>query len=223
MQTNIVHRDGVRGALITVLTSGGASTIDVVKCMREALPGILATLPTALKVDVLADQSLFVKAALNGVLLEALIAALLTASMILLFLGSWRSTLIVALSIPLSILSSVAFLATLGQTINVMTLGGLALAAGVLAGVLVGVLVDDATVGIENIHRVLDYEPDIEHRRSRRSCTNAGSRILSCWSHRRGHAASRDRATGRREIAPFRVRADRSRLQRCEFSSRPEP
>lgn len=154
VQTNIVHRDGVRGALITVLKSGGASTIDVVKRVREALPGILTTLPTALKVDVLADQSLFVKAALNGVLFEALIAALLTAAMILIFLGSWRSTLIVALSIPLSILSSIAILAALGQTINVMTLGGLALA--------VGVLVDDATVGIENIHRVLDYEPDIE-------------------------------------------------------------
>lgn len=157
VQTNIVHRDGRRGALVTVLKSGGASTIDVVKRVREALPGILATLPTALKVDVLADQSLFVKAALNGVLVEALIAACLTALMILLFLGSWRSTVIVALSIPLSILCSITILAALGQTINVMTLGGLALA--------VGVLVDDATVGIENIDRVLEHEGrgDIEH------------------------------------------------------------
>ncbi len=157
VQTNIVHRDGTRGALVTVLKSGGASTIDVVNRVREALPGILATLPTALKVDVLADQSLFVKAALNGVLIEALIAACLTALMILLFLGSWRSTIIVALSIPLSILCSVTTLAALGQTINVMTLGGLALA--------VGVLVDDATVGIENIDRVLEHEGrgDIEH------------------------------------------------------------
>lgn len=157
VQTNIVHRDGVRGALVTVLKSGGASTIDVVNRVRAALPGILATLPTALRVDVLADQSLFVKAALNGVFVEALIAAILTASMILLFLGSWRSTLIVVLSIPLSILCSIITLGALGQTINVMTLGGLALA--------VGVLVDDATVGIENIHRVLEHHGsgDIEH------------------------------------------------------------
>lgn len=154
VQTNIVHRDGVRGALITVLKSGGASTIDVVNRVREALPGVLAALPSALKVDVLADQSLFVKAALKGVVVEAVIAACLTALMILLFLGSWRSTLIVALSIPLSILVSVTVLAALGQTLNVMTLGGLALA--------VGVLVDDATVGIENIHRVQEHEPDIE-------------------------------------------------------------
>ena len=154
VQTNIVHRDGVRGALVTVLKSGGASTIDVVNRVREALPGILAGLPPALKVDILADQSLFVKAALEGVVVEALIAACLTAAMILLFLGSWRSTLIVALSIPLSILVSVTVLAALGQTLNVMTLGGLALA--------VGVLVDDATVGIENIHRVQEHEPDIE-------------------------------------------------------------
>lgn len=150
VQTNIVHRDGVRGALVTVLKSGGASTIDVVNRVRAALPGIMTALPPALQMDVLADQSLFVKAALNGVLIEALIAACLTAAMILLFLGSWRSTLIVALSIPLSILCSVTVLAALGQTINVMTLGGLALA--------VGVLVDDATVGIENIHRVLEHE-----------------------------------------------------------------
>lgn len=154
IQTSIVHRDGVRGALVTVLKAGGASTIDVVNRVRSALPGILATLPPALKVDLLADQSLFVKAALRSVVVEALIAACLTACMILLFLGSWRSTLIVTLSIPLSILCSVTVLAMLGQTLNIMTLGGLALA--------VGVLVDDATVGIENIHRVQEHEPDIE-------------------------------------------------------------
>ncbi len=148
VQTNIVRRSGKRGALITVLKSGGASTVDVVRRVRAALPGILATLPPALNVEVLADQSLFVVAALKGVLNEAFIAALLTAAMILLFLGSWRSTLIVALSIPLSILSSIIALSALGQSMNVMTLGGLALA--------VGVLVDDATVGIENIHRVLE-------------------------------------------------------------------
>ena len=147
VQTNIVRRDGKRGALITVLKAGGASTIDVVERVKAALPPILATLPATLQVELLADQSLFVKAALNGVLHEALIAACLTAAMILLFLGSWRSTLIVALSIPLSILCSITALSALGQTMNVMTLGGLALA--------VGVLVDDATVGIENIHRHL--------------------------------------------------------------------
>lgn len=154
VQNNIVRRDGVRGALITVLKSGGASTIDVVNRVRAALPGVLATLPPALQVDILADQSLFVKAALTGVLVEALIAACLTAAMILLFLGTWRATLIVAMSIPLSILCSVIALSALGQSLNVMTLGGLALA--------VGVLVDDATVGIENIYRVLEDESDIE-------------------------------------------------------------
>jgi multidrug efflux pump subunit AcrB len=154
VQTNIVRRDGVRGALITVLKSGGASTIDVVNRVRAALPGVLAALPPALQVDILADQSLFVKAALRGVLFEALVAACLTAAMILVFLGTWRATLIVAMSIPLSILCSVIALSLLGQSINVMTLGGLALA--------VGVLVDDATVGIENIYRVLEHEPDIE-------------------------------------------------------------
>jgi CzcA family heavy metal efflux pump len=147
VQTNIVRRDGKRGAMLTVLKAGGASTVDVVNRVRAAMPGILAQLPPELEVELLADQSLFVKAALEGVLVEALIAACLTAAMILLFLGSWRSTLIVALSIPLSILTSIIALSALGQTMNVMTLGGLALS--------VGVLVDDATVGIENIHRHL--------------------------------------------------------------------
>ena len=147
IQTNIVRRDGKRGALITVLKAGSASTVDVVNRVRAALPNILANLSPELHVDLLADQSLFVKAALNGVLREALLAACLTAAMILIFLGSWRSTLIVALSIPLSIFSSIIVLSALGQSMNVMTLGGLALS--------VGVLVDDATVGIENIHRRL--------------------------------------------------------------------
>ena len=154
VQTNIVRRDGKRGALITVLKSSGASTLDVVNRVRAALPGIKAQLPPELHVAELADQSLFVKAALKGVVVEALIAACLTAMMILLFLGSWRSTLIVALSIPLSILSSIVMLSIVGQTLNVMTLGGLALA--------VGVLVDDATVGIENIHRHVQMGSAIE-------------------------------------------------------------
>ena len=145
VQTNVVRQDGRRGALLTILKGGGASTLDIVRRVREALPRIQATLPASLKIDLLADQSLFVRASLNGVVREAAIAACLTALMILLFLGRWRSTLIVALSIPLAILCSIIALGALGQTTNVMTLGGLALA--------VGILVDDATVAIENIHR----------------------------------------------------------------------
>src|SRR6185295_7622253 len=147
VQTNIVRRNGRRSALLTVLKSGGASTLDVVNRVRARMPSVLATLPSALKLDFLFDQSLFVRASINGVVREAVIAACLTGLMILLFLGSWRSTLIVVLSIPLSILSSIVILGALGQTLNVMTLGGLALA--------VGILVDDATVAIENIHRNL--------------------------------------------------------------------
>jgi len=145
VQTNIVRENGQRGALITILKGGGASTLDVVKRVRARLPQIMSTLPSELHVNLLSDQSLFVRASLNGVVREAVIAAVLTALMILLFLGSWRTTLIVALSIPLAILCSIITLGALGQTINVMTLGGLALA--------VGILVDDATVAIENIHR----------------------------------------------------------------------
>lgn len=147
VQTNIVRQDGRRSALLTILKSGGASTLDIVSRVKLALPRIMATLPPELKVNLLFDQSVFVRAAINGVIFEALVAACLTAAMILLFLGSWRSTLIVTISIPLSILCSVIVLNLLGQTLNVMTLGGLALA--------VGILVDDATVEIENIHRNL--------------------------------------------------------------------
>src|SRR5262249_49507930 len=146
--SSIVRENGRRGALLTVLKAGGASTLDVVRRVKDALPSVLSTLPKSLEVKLLADQSVFVRSAINGVVREAVIAACLTALMILLFLGSWRSTVIVALSIPLAILTSVIALAALGQTINVMTLGGLALA--------VGILVDDATVAIENIHRVLE-------------------------------------------------------------------
>jgi multidrug efflux pump subunit AcrB len=144
-QQNVVRRDGVRGALLTVLKSGSASTLDVVRRVKAAMPGILSGLPPDLEVREFADQSLFVRAAISDVVKEAVIAAALTALMILLFLGSWRSTVIIALSIPLSVLSSIAILSALGETINLMTLGGLALA--------VGILVDDATVAIENIHR----------------------------------------------------------------------
>jgi multidrug efflux pump subunit AcrB len=145
VQTNVVRQEGRRSVLLTVLKSGSASTLDVAERVKALLPSMRAAAPPGLEITLLSDQSLFVSAAIQGVLTEGLIAACLTATMILLFLGSWRSTLIVAISIPLSILVSVTLLSFLGQTMNVMTLGGLALA--------VGILVDDATVEIENIHR----------------------------------------------------------------------
>jgi multidrug efflux pump subunit AcrB len=147
-QTNIVRQDGHRGVLLSIMKAGTASTISVVSGIRQLLPRVAQTLPPQLKIQPLADQSIFVSAAVSGVIREAIIAACLTALMILLFLGSWRSTLIIAVSIPLSILSSVIVLSLLGQTINIMTLGGLALA--------VGILVDDATVTIENIERYFE-------------------------------------------------------------------
>src|SRR5579863_3681029 len=145
VQNNIVRTNGNRGVLMTVTRTGKASTLDIVNGVQRELTKILTTLPPELKVATLADQSIFVRASIGGVEREALIAATLTGVMILLFLGSWRSTLIVCISIPLSILASLAILSALGHTINVMTLGGLALA--------VGILVDDATVAIENTHR----------------------------------------------------------------------
>src|SRR6267143_6171168 len=147
-QTNIVRQDGRRGALVSVLKAGNASTLDVVKGIRGLLPRVAQTLPPELKILRLSDQSIFVRGSVNGVIREAIIAACLTGFMILLFLGSWRSTLIIAISIPLSILTSVMTLSFLGETINIMTLGGLALA--------VGILVDDATVTIENIERYFE-------------------------------------------------------------------
>jgi multidrug efflux pump subunit AcrB len=146
-QTSMVHSGGRRAALMSVLKAGGSSTLDIVRRVRAAMPGIAATLPKELKTTLLFDQSVFVRAAVDGVVKEAITAAGLTALMILLFLGSWRSTLIVVVSIPLSILVAVILLGALGQTLNTMTLGGMALA--------VGILVDDATVEIENIHRNL--------------------------------------------------------------------
>jgi multidrug efflux pump subunit AcrB len=145
VQNNIVRTNGSRGVLMTVTRTGQASTLDIVNGVQGALKKILTTLPPELKVTTLADQSIFVRASIKGVIREALIAAGLTGLMILLFLGSWRSTLIVCISIPLSILASLSILSLMGETINVMTLGGLALA--------VGILVDDATVAIENTHR----------------------------------------------------------------------
>lgn len=147
VQTNVVHTDGKRGVLLTILKLGNASTLAVVDAVKAALPHIRETMPPDLKMDLMLDQSVFVRASVEGVVKEAFIAAGLTALMILLFLGSWRSTLIVIISIPLSIMVSIIVLGALGETLNVMTLGGMALA--------VGILVDDATVEIENIHRNL--------------------------------------------------------------------
>ncbi|HEB3533014.1 efflux RND transporter permease subunit [Burkholderia cenocepacia] len=146
-QTNVVRQNGQRGVLISILKSGDASTLKVVSDLKALLPKVIPTLPEGLTITPLFDQSVFVNAAVQSVIHEALIAAVLTAMMILLFLGNWRSTLIIAISIPLSIFTSLIALSALGETINIMTLGGLALA--------VGILVDDATVTIENIERHL--------------------------------------------------------------------
>ncbi|MBV8880149.1 MAG: efflux RND transporter permease subunit [Planctomycetaceae bacterium] len=153
VQTNIVRENGRRSTLLTVLKNGGASTLDVVRKLKAELPKVMATVHESLRVRTLFDQSVFVEASLNGVLIEATVAAALTGLMILLFLGSWRSTVIVAISIPLSILVSIIVLKLFGQTLNIMTLGGMALA--------VGMLVDDSTVEIENIHRNLHQGKEI--------------------------------------------------------------
>ncbi len=151
-QTNIVRVNGQRSVLLTIQKGGNASTLTVIAGIKAILPQIAATVPPQLKMQPLADQSIFVKGAISGVVREALIAACLTALMILVFLGSWRSTLIIATSIPLAILTSIIVLSAIGETINIMTLGGLALA--------VGILVDDATVEVENINRNRAAEPD---------------------------------------------------------------
>ena len=153
-QTNIVRSDGLRGSLMTVLKSGDVSTLDIIAGIRKMLPPLEATLPPQLRITPIADQSVFVRASISAVVREAVIAACLTAIMILVFLGSWRSTLIIAISIPLSILCSLFALSALGETINIMTLGGFALA--------VGILVDDATVEIENINRNFEMGKEIE-------------------------------------------------------------
>jgi multidrug efflux pump subunit AcrB len=147
VQTSLVHVSGKRGVLLSIMKNGGASTLDVVAGVKKALQDMASSIPAGLKVTPLFDQSLFVRASVSGVVREAAIAAALTALMILIFLGSWRSTLVVVISIPLSILVSIIILSWLGETLNIMTLGGMALA--------VGILVDDATVEIENIHRNL--------------------------------------------------------------------
>ena len=152
-QTNIVRVDGQRASLMSILKNGDVSTLDIISHIKRILPQVLTTLPPELEVRQLSDQSIFVRAAISGVVREAIIAACLTGFMILVFLGSWRSTVIIAVSIPLSILTSIICLSALGQTINIMTLGGLALA--------VGILVDDATVEIENVNRNIDQGKEI--------------------------------------------------------------
>ncbi len=154
-QTNVVRQDGVRGVLLSVLKNGGASTLDIVSNVKALLPRAVQVLPDDVKVTPLFDQSVFVLAAIEGVVVEALIAAGLTALMVLVFLGNWRSTVIIALTIPLSILTSILVLFALGETLNLMTLGGLALS--------VGILVDQAIVTIENIERHIHLGKDLNH------------------------------------------------------------
>jgi CzcA family heavy metal efflux pump len=147
VQQNIVRSDGIRASLLTIIKSGAASTLDIVARIKKAVPLVAKTLPAGLEIRTLLDQSLFVRAAVQSVIKEAVIAACLTAIMILVFLGNWRTTFVIVISIPLAILCSIITLSALGETMNIMTLGGLALA--------VGILVDDATVEIENIERNL--------------------------------------------------------------------
>src|SRR6266404_3341719 len=151
-QTNIVRVNGQRSVLLTIQKAGDASTLNVISGIKALLPQIRTTVPPQLQISPLADQSIFVRSAISGVVRETLIAACLTAFMILTFLGSWRSTIIIATSIPLAILTSIIVLSAMGETINIMTLGGLALA--------VGILVDDATVEVENINRNREAEPE---------------------------------------------------------------
>ena len=154
-QTNIVHVEGNRSVLMQVLKNGQVSTLSIIAGIKEKVAGLKDTLPNNLDIAVLGDQSVFVSGAISGVVHEGIIAAALTSLMILIFLGSWRSTVIIAISIPLSILGSIAILSALGETLNIMTLGGLALA--------VGILVDDATVTIENINWHLEQGKDVEN------------------------------------------------------------
>src|SRR5437868_6635193 len=172
-QENIVRQDGVRSTLLSVFKGGNASTLAVASGIKAAMAKILNTVSSDVQVKQFADQSLFVSAAVSGVVREGAIAAALTALMILLFLGSWRSTLIIAVSIPLSVLSSLAILSVLGQTINIMTLGGLALA--------VGILVDDATVTIENVERHLASGEKLEDRILKGECEIALPAMVSTF------------------------------------------
>src|ERR1700760_978352 len=153
-QTNVVHVNGASAVLLTIMKAGASSTLDIINGVKRLLPSVSQTLPDSLKLTAAGDQSVFVTDAVSSVIREGVIAAALTGMMILLFLGSWRSTLIITVSIPLAILASIAMLSALGETINVMTLGGLALGVGILG--------DDATVTIENINYRLEQGKKIE-------------------------------------------------------------
>src|SRR5947208_2112523 len=153
-QTNIVHVDGNRSVLMMVLKAGATSTLDIIAGIKQKVIDVKDQMPEALKIGFIGDQSVFVRGAIEGVAFEGVIAALLTSVMILLFLGSWRSTVIIAVSIPLSVLGAIIMLSAIGETLNIMTLGGLALA--------VGILVDDATVTIENINYHLEQGKAVE-------------------------------------------------------------
>ena len=195
-QTNIVRVDGHRAVLMSILKNGSASTLDIIAGVKAQLPRIEETLPPGLKLVTMGDQSTFVKGAVSGVAREGIIAAALTSLMILLFLGSWRSTLIIAASIPLAVLAAIAGLSAMGETLNVMTLGGLALA--------VGILVDDATVTIENINWHLEQGKDVrtrDHGR-RRADRRAGLRLVAVYLYRVRADAAAERHR------PLPVRAD---------------
>src|SRR5947208_5825778 len=153
-QTNIVHVNGNRSVLMMVLKAGATSTLDIISGIKQKVVEVKDALPDALRIGFIGDQSVFVRGAITGVAFEGVIAALLTSVMILLFLGSWRSTVIIAVSIPLSVLGAIVMLSAIGETLNIMTLGGLALA--------VGILVDDATVTIENINYHLEQGKAVE-------------------------------------------------------------
>ena len=200
-----MREDGRRSVLLSIIKNGNASTLDVVNGVREALRTARAAAPPGLKINELFDQSVFVKPSIEGVLREGAIAAGLTALMILLFLGSWRSTLVVMISIPLAILSSLVVLYFLGETLNTMTLGGLALA--------VGILVDDSTVTIENTHRLLTEERhaaaggDAARRRPRSPCRPWSRRSPSAassprWSSSRGRRSTCSRRSASPSCSP---------------------
>ena len=194
-QTNIVRQDGVRGALMSVYKIGSASTLRSCSAVKQIVPIAAQSLPPELTIKPLFDQSLFVRASIQGVLREGLIAAALTAMMILLFLGDWRPTIVISISIPLSIFVSVLLLSALGETINIMTLGGLALA--------VGILVDDATVEIENIERNLAQGKEMKQAilDGASADRRAGLRVHAVHLHRvRAHVLSH-----RRGQAPVRA------------------
>jgi multidrug efflux pump subunit AcrB len=176
-QTNIVHVDGTRSVLMMVLKAGATSTLDIIAGIKQKIIDTKDQLPEQLRVNLLGDQSIFVRGAIAGVAFEGILAAALTSVMILLFLGSWRSTIIIAISIPLSVLGAIICLAAVGETLNIMTLGGLALA--------VGILVDDATVTVENINWHLEQGKEVEiDPRRRASDRDAGFRLDAVYLHR---------------------------------------